>query len=128
VLEERQVQAAELLPAAKDQRVAIPVAMLSHLWVLVVVVLPLLAQMEIQARALAVTVLHTSATPLVVVVVVAAFHLQTVELVAVETAALEVPEPPTPRAEPLTPAAVEVAVETPDRHRLAQVVRVVQAL
>jgi hypothetical protein len=128
VLEERRVQAAAQLQAAKVQRAETPVPMRFHSRVLVVAALRRLARMAIQARALAVTVLHISETPLVVVVVVAAFHLQTVELVAAETAVREAPEPLTRQAEPLTPAAVAVAVATPERRSLAQAVRVDRAL
>jgi hypothetical protein len=128
VLEERRVQAAAQLQAAKVQRAETPVPMRFHLWVLVVAALRRLALMAIQARALAATALHTSATPLVVVVAVDAFQLLTVERVAAETAVREAPEPPTLQAEPRTPAAVAAAVATPEARRLAQAVRVDRAL
>ena len=128
MLEERRVQAAAQLQAAKVQRAETPVPMRFHSRVLVVAALQPLARMAIQARALAATALHTSATPLVVVVVVAAFQLLTVEQVAAETAVREAPEPLTRQAEPRTPAAVAAAVATPEARRLARAVRVDRAL
>jgi len=113
------VQAAAQLQAAKVQRAETPVPMRSHSWVLVVAALRRLARMAIQARALAATALHTSATPLVVVVAVDAFQLLTVERVAAETAVRESPETPMLQAEPRILAVAAAAVATPEPRRLA---------